>query len=184
VALRYWQETAIRNALETLLSDGHLLPVQTAQQANGHVLVRIPVPERFESLIAAKSDSMSLAATTLGGDDNRSGAERFRLELGGPDCTADVIELTLAYKKGAMAWQPLDRKIAIPLDRAANTTLITSGFYRPTQYFEGFSLDASNINCVISVERLEVPSPLPSLFTAVLPANWRGVNLAIGFGAL
>ncbi|MGN6117460.1 MAG: glycosyltransferase family 39 protein [Nitrobacter sp.] len=186
VSLFVWQRHRLTTGISALLARAGepIVPADTLQ-ADGQMLLAVAVPDRFKTLISSEPDSMSLVEKTLGGDDNRAGAERYRVRVGGPACNAEVVNVTLAYRKGRFAWQPLDRTLSVHLvSKDKPATLIASGFYRPTQFFEGFKVPQSEAPCILGIERIEGPSSLPSLFTAVLPPDWQGKRLAIGFGSL
>jgi hypothetical protein len=183
-ALFVWQQHRLTSGISGLLADaGEPIASAGISQTDGQMLFSVAVPKRFRTLISSEPDSMSLVEKSLGGDDNRAGAERYRVRIGGPACNADAVNITLAYRKDRFAWQPLDRTLSVRLaGKDEPSILIASGFYRPTQYFEGFKVPQSEAACILGIERTEGPSSLPSLFTAVLPPDWRDKRLMIGFG--
>jgi hypothetical protein len=175
-ALLFIQDGLLRPEIRDLLSgERQTIAAVVVELPSADRLVKVPVPDRYQSLVESLPDGLSLPiALTVPPFAVRASADRLLLEIGGEDCPSEPFDLGVVYKTQKHVWQPFDRSIRIPARGSSESVVvITPAFYRPTQYLDGFVLPKTYSNCMTAIYRLVRPSPLPTLFTAVLPPTWE-----------
>jgi hypothetical protein len=161
------------------------IAVQAAPGADGRARLPIPLPDRYQGLVAAAADSMQISIPEIGNQwEVRAAADRLLISIGGPSCPPGRFALSFQYRKRPDVWQPLDHDVMVPvpLDASSRTMLIAPAFYRPTQYLEALVLPADRAACVDKVERMVGHTPLPMTFSAVLPHDWATARWHQAFG--
>lgn len=150
----------------------HAPPTETRPLDDGRVLLAIAGTDRNRRAIAGDAPPGMMPIDT----------SRLVIELGGPDCAADTVDLHTLYADAPEAGDVLERDMSLQLPGQGVLKLFLSAFYTPHHAFSGLVLDEGAVGCVLSVERLEERSALPAIFTAVLAPDWRTSGLYQRFG--
>jgi hypothetical protein len=104
--------------------------------------------------------------------DVRSGAMRYLLSATGEECAPKTITVSLSYKHTLKTWQPLDTTMLLMEQNGVQEKgVIFTGFYRPTQYFQGIKVVSDSKGCTFKVEAINGESRLPFTFSAYLKSN-------------
>jgi hypothetical protein len=185
--LTIYQNQALLKQFEGVLAR----PRETIELANtserdGKAVFRVPLPERYRSLVESAPDSMNDQIGEVGVEwDVRAAVDRLMLTLGGPNCRVGKMILSFHYTKRDGIWQPLDHNLVVetPEDQVQQTLVLTPVYYRPTQYFSAIEISKEYADCLVKIERLEGHFTLPSILTAVLAPGWRSRPLYRGFGS-
>lgn len=141
---------------------------------------RLPLPERYQSLVSGPTDSLNSALPEMGTEwEVRAAVERMLITVGGPTCPAGELAINFAYRKRPGVFQPLDHAFTImaPTDPSQRSLLIAPAFYRPTQYLSEISVPRDRKGCISRIERIRGESALPSVFTVTLASDWRDHSL-------
>jgi hypothetical protein len=116
--------------------------------------------------------------------DVRAAATRYLLSASGTKCEGKDIPLTLLYRHTNNTWQPLDSRVMIHgQNKQLGSMLLFSGYFRPTQYFEGFSTPTEFKDCFFKLEQIIGDSRLPYFFTSSLPPIASHNNYFKGIGS-
>jgi hypothetical protein len=185
--LTIYQNQVLLKQFESVLAR----PRQTIELANpseqdGKVVFKVPLPERYRSLVESAPDSMNNRIAEVGVEqDVRAAADRLLLTLGGTNCHIGKLILSFHYTKRDGIWQPLDHDLVVetPEDQVQHTLVLTPAYYRPTQYFSAIEISKEHAGCLVKIERLEGYFALPNILTAVLTPGWRSRPLYRGFGS-
>jgi hypothetical protein len=100
----------------------------------------------------------------------RTAADRLLVRVGGENCPAGELQLTLTYEKLSRFNRILT--IDVPTD-GQKFQLIVPAFYTPLEHFRGIAVPTDRTQCIADVSTLLEASKLPSIFTAVLPPGWE-----------
>ncbi len=181
-----YQQSALKKAISETLA----LPRQTIHATSETIkadpatvlIVDIPVPDQYAQIVRSPDDSMNDKIPLVGLQwDVRAEADRLILSL--TNCPEARYMVSLEYQKSSTVWQPLDETISTVVAEANGVTrLLTSAFYRPTQYLSKITITPNPGNCSVKLERIAGDSQLPYLFTAVLPPDWESKQLYRSFG--
>ena len=174
LALLVVQDTLLRREITRLLG-GRREPVAAAREPveGGRAFFAVPVPQEQEPMTKRPPDDLAKSRVeTVVPARIWSGAERLLITIDGARCGGGPLTMDFVYARTPETWQPLDRRFAIQLSSTGRTAVLGSAFYRPTQHFDGFSVEAARADCVASVERLSEATALPSIFSAVLGPDW------------
>jgi hypothetical protein len=185
--LTAYQNQALLTQLESVVTQPReMIELAKTSEQNGKVEFRVPLPERYRSLVESTPDSMNDRIAEVGVEWNvRSAVDRLVLTLGGANCHVSKLTLSFHYIKRDRIWQPLDHDLVVetPEDQVQQTLVLTPAFYRPTQYFSAIEISKEHADCLTKIERLEGHFTLPSVLTAVLAPGWRTRPLYRGFGS-
>lgn len=179
------QRTMLIPEIENLLAEPKTLLFETGpDQTAANTEIAVPVPLAYDTLVHSPPDSMTKKIGEIGIQwDVRSAADRLLFTLSGRGC-GDQFKITANYEKTSDVWQPMDQIYSVPPGQPSDGALIVvPAFYRPTQHLRSFSFTNTAGGCHVKLERLEGNSIFPKLMSLVLPVNWRGMPLHLGFGA-
>lgn len=151
--------------------------------ADEGVHIPLPVPPAYEALLRSSPDSMTPEIAGIGIQwDVRSAADRLLFTFSGSGCT-DKIELTANYAKASSVWQPMDHTYRLLAGQPADgARLLIPAFYRATQHLSSFDVSGMSAGCEVKLERITGTIVFPALLSAVLPPNWKELQLHLGFG--
>lgn len=154
------------------------ITIQKSYTKDGNIVISVPVPSEYLQLIQGPSDSMTPAIEFVGSQwDVRSAAARYLLTISGLDCKKEDAVISFNYKHSNYTWQPLDNKYVSKFKRPnIERTILFSGFYRPTQYFESITIPANLKDCEVKLERISDTSKLPYAFTTDI--NIRDITIS------
>lgn len=164
-----YQKSALSAELQVVLSHPrNFIEIQKNISKDGNVVLSVPVPPEYLQLIKSPPDSMTPAMEFIGNPwDVRSAATRYLLTITGLGCNKRDAVITFNYKHSSSTWQPQDHQyISIISHLSAERSILFSGFYRPTQYFESISIPENLKNCVFKLEAISTKSRLPYAFTS------------------
>lgn len=162
------------------------ITAQASVDQTGRSLRSIPLPGSYQALVSGPPDSMNSGLPEVGNPGQvRAAADRLLITIGGPACPSGQFALGFQYRKRPNVWQPLDHdmEVTVPDDPAQRTMVITSAFYRPTQYLDALVLPPDHATCIEKVEHIVGDSPLPLSFSAVLLPDWTQARWHQGFGS-
>lgn len=177
--MRY-QKFILSAELKSLMSHPRdAVAIQKKESKNGNLVLTVPIPSEYLNLIESPPDSMTPALEFIGSEwDVRSAATRYLLTIKGLECDTNNVAISLNYKHSQSTWQALDQKYILNVhDSNIKRSIIFSGFYRPTQFFESISLPSSLKNCELKLERFSAKSRLPHIFTAEINSTMLIKNL-------
>lgn len=183
-ALSY-QQSALKAAIAYVLSlpreNIYVSDMNTEPHVGPSLTIDIPVPSKHASIVKSPDDSMNKNIPLIGLQwDVRAEADRLILSL--VDCPKQNYAISLEYQKSPSTWQAFDEAVSIDLEPHGTTSLLMSAFYRPTQYLSKLIIKPQPKDCTVRLERLDGDSPLPYLFTAILPPNWEQIRWYRSFG--
>jgi hypothetical protein len=172
------QQKRLTSAFRALLTGPQRMQAfERTPQADGSVLLRVPVPSEQMALVNGAPDSMTNPVRAIE-NDVRAGAERMELILSGPLCPETPFTIEIRYDHRPNVWQPLDTVMtARPGD-----AVIFPAFYRATQNFAGILLPSTHAGCSVQLARLPLTNGLPAMLSAVLPPSWESLPLRKGLG--
>jgi len=125
-------------------------------------------PTKYLDLINSKADSMTPEIANKGPQwDVRAAGERFYL-INTDDKCASKMDISIVYKHTNEVWQPLDFviKLPAPLNTSITTGVLFTGFYRPTQFFNGISVPEEFEKCKFKLYIIKGYSRIPLIFSA------------------
>ena len=155
------------------------VPFERTVQADGSVLLRVPIPPEAAAIVAGSADSMTNRIAEVGPEnDVRAGGIRMLLTLGGTACPTAPHRVTLQYEHRPNVWQQLDSALTLQPGAIA----IFPAFYRSTQNFAAIGLPAGLDGCEVTLSRVPTSYSLPLVLTATLPADWQSLPLRKGLG--
>jgi hypothetical protein len=158
--------------------DGKREPIArtVADLADGRKLVEIPIPPAATKLPGFSPEGVDpeLQRTLFEFEHMRISAlavaDRLLITIGGADCAAGELLLTLSYEGHLRFSRPLT--IAVPRN-GEKTLLVTSAFYTRLERFRGIAVPADRLSCIADVSKIVDSGRLPSTFTVILPPDWR-----------
>lgn len=180
-----YQQSALKAAIAYVLSlpreSIYVSDMKAEPQVGSNLTIDIPVPSQHASIVKSPDDSMNKDIPLIGLQwDVRAEADRLILSL--VDCPKENYSINLEYQKSATVWQAFDETVSIDVGASGPTRLLVPAFYRPTQHLSKLSIKPQPKDCVVRLERIDGDSPLPYLFTAILPPNWEQIRWYRNFG--
>lgn len=178
------QEAQLRVHLEALLAnDRQLIARARGVDVGEHVHIPLPVPAVHEAILRSPPDSMTPRIAGIGIQwEVASAADRLLFTFLGNGCS-DKIKVSANYSKTDDVWQPMDHTYGLLANQPANgARLLVPAFYRPTQHLSSFDVTGISSGCEVKLERITGETVFPALFSVVLPANWKELQLHLGFG--
>lgn len=167
--------------------EGHRELVAVRYETQGdQTLLAIDVPENFRPLVFGPVDSLTPDNIFRGSPwDVRAMSDRLLVTLSRTNCPVKALDLTFAYRGTPDTWQLFDRTVTAKFsENHDQIRIIYPGFYRPTQYFEGIRVASAARFCIDRVEKLQVASPLQSVFFMMLDAPRANSAHHLSFGRL
>lgn len=180
-----YQKYALSAELQTLLSrQKETIAMEKNYSKEGNIVLSVPIPIEFSELVKSEVDSMTPAMEFIGSQwDVRSAAARYLLTISGLGCNKGDVEISFNYKHSNNTWQPLDHKYTSNDNSSSfDKSILFSGFYRPTQYFENISIPANLTNCIFKLEKISTKSRLPYAFISEISNQDNGIDKIKGMG--
>jgi hypothetical protein len=174
LGLRLAQDRMLKTEVARLLG-GSRVPVAVVEVPGdgARTLFSVPIPPDHQATVTRLPDGLTKSkVSTSIYSAVWAESDRLLITVGGERCGSEPLTVELIYEKTPDAWQPLDRRFDVPVEKHHQTLVVTSAFYRPTQHFRGISIERGRAECVMGLSRLTGPSRLPSIFSVILPSDW------------